>query len=117
MAALAKGTEILAHENTLLAAEVRTLRKVNEALSKRRRAKKTRLREGGALRIEDARDIIARREAEEQVRRDKRSGEGNQSEGQSTTRRCGTCGKTGHNARTCKEDVDMPSLVDSEESE
>lgn len=36
--ALAKGTELLAHENTLLAAEVRTLRKANEALSKRRRA-------------------------------------------------------------------------------
>jgi hypothetical protein len=42
--ALAKGTERLAHENTLLAAEVRILRAANEALSKRRRAKKTRVR-------------------------------------------------------------------------
>ncbi|ELR01935.1 hypothetical protein GMDG_08779 [Pseudogymnoascus destructans 20631-21] len=39
--ALAKGTEILAHEMTLLSAEVRTLRAANEALSKRQRAKKS----------------------------------------------------------------------------
>jgi hypothetical protein len=73
---LAKGTEILAHENTLLTAEIRTLRKANEALSKRRRAKKTRVRQGGALEVEQAGDIVAQKEAEEQVRRDKRSGEG-----------------------------------------
>jgi hypothetical protein len=51
---LAKGTEHLAHEITLLLAKVRILRAVNEALSKRRRAKKTRVRQGGALTIEDA---------------------------------------------------------------
>jgi hypothetical protein len=39
---------------TLLSAEVRTLRAANEVLSKRRRAKKTRVRQGGALTIEDA---------------------------------------------------------------
>jgi hypothetical protein len=46
VAALAKGTEILAHENTLLATEVRTLRAANEALSKRRKAKMARVRQG-----------------------------------------------------------------------
>ena len=44
VAALAKGIELLAHELTLVHAKVRTLRKANEALSKRRRAKKTRVR-------------------------------------------------------------------------
>jgi len=38
--ALAKGTELLAHQVTLLTAETCTLRKANKALSKRRRAKK-----------------------------------------------------------------------------
>ena len=38
---------------TLLSAEVRTLRKANEALSKRQRAKKIRVRQGGILTIED----------------------------------------------------------------
>jgi hypothetical protein len=114
VAALAKGTEILAHEMTLLTAEVRTLRKANEALSKRRRAKKSRVRQGGALTVEDAQDLLAQRDAEEQVRKDKRSREGGQNEGQPTGRRCGTCGKTGHNARTCQEAVDISSSLDSE---
>jgi hypothetical protein len=54
VAALAKGTERMAHEMTLLSAEVRTLRAANEALSKRRRAKKARVRQGGALIVKDA---------------------------------------------------------------
>ena len=41
---LAKGIERIAYEMTLLSAEVRILRVANEALSKRRRAKKTRIR-------------------------------------------------------------------------
>jgi hypothetical protein len=43
----------MAYKITLLSAEVRILRVVNEALSKRRRAKKTRIRQGGVLTIED----------------------------------------------------------------
>jgi hypothetical protein len=86
---------------TLLLAEVRTLRAANEALSKRRRAKKTRVRQGGALTIEDAQDILTQKDVDEQVRRDVRAEGGSRKEGQLTGRRCGTCGKAGHNARTC----------------
>ena len=43
----------MAYEITLLSAEVRSLRAVNEALSKRYRAKKTRIRQGGTLTVED----------------------------------------------------------------
>jgi hypothetical protein len=39
---------------TLLSTKVRTLRAANEALSKRRRAKKARIRQGDALIVEDA---------------------------------------------------------------
>ena len=113
VASLAKGTERLAHEVTLLSAEVRTLRAANEALSKRRRAKKTRVRQGGALTVEDAQDVLAQKDAEEQIRRDKHSREGRENEGQSSRRCCGTCGKTGHNARTCQEAVDTSSSLDS----
>jgi hypothetical protein len=59
VALLAKGIEILAYKVTLLTAEVRTLRKANEALSKRRRAKKTRICQGSALIVEDVLDILA----------------------------------------------------------
>jgi hypothetical protein len=114
VASLAKGTERLAHELTLVNAELRTLRAANKALSKRRRAKKNRIRQGGALTVEDAHNIMVQGEVNEQIRRDKRSGGVNREEGNSTARRCGTCGKTGHNARTCQEDVDIPSSSDPE---
>jgi hypothetical protein len=44
----------MAYEMTLLSTEVRTLRAANEALSKRRRAKKSRVRQGGTLTVENA---------------------------------------------------------------
>jgi hypothetical protein len=64
--ALAKGIEILAHENTLLTVEVCTLCKINEALSKCWRAKKNCIHQGGALIVEDAHDILAQEEVDEQ---------------------------------------------------
>jgi hypothetical protein len=101
VASLAKGTELLAHENTLLHAEIRSLRTANEALSKRRRAKKTRIRQGGVLTVKDAHDILSQTEVDEQIRRDRRLRRGVRGEGIPTVRRCGTCGETGHNSRTC----------------
>jgi hypothetical protein len=99
---------------TLLSAEVRILRAANEALSKCCRAKKPRVRQGGTLTVEDAQDVLSQKEAEEQARRDKHSEGGFQKEGQPSGRRCGTCGKSGHNARTCQEAIDTSSLLDSE---
>jgi hypothetical protein len=96
-----------------MSAEVRILRAANEALSKRRRAKKTRVRQGGALTIEDAQDVLAQKEAAEQARRDERSKGGNRKEGQSSIRRCSTYGKAGHNTRTCQEAIDISSSSDS----
>jgi hypothetical protein len=115
--ALAKGTERLAHELTVVNAELRTLRAANEALSKRRRAKKNRIRQGGALTVEDAHDIMAQNEVDEQIQRDRRSRAVNPrgGGGNSTGRPCGTCGKTGHNARTCQEVVDTSSSSEFEE--
>jgi hypothetical protein len=86
---------------TLLIAENRTLRVVNEALSKRQRAKKTRVCQGGTLTIEDVQDIIAQKDIDEQVRRDIRTEEGNRGERQPSKRRYETCRKAGHNTRTC----------------
>ena len=100
---LAKGTELIAHEMTLLREEVRTLRKANEALAKRRRAKKTRVQAGGALTVEDALDLIKQKDVA------KRKPGGRLTEGgvaqawPSGLRCCGKCGKTGHNVRTCQE--------------
>jgi len=48
---LAKGAMAMMYEVALLRIEVLVLRKANEGLSKRRRAKKTRVRLGGLLTV------------------------------------------------------------------
>ncbi len=99
---LAKGMEQMAHTVTLLQKEASDLRRANEALSKRRRAKKIQIRKGGSLTIGDAQDLIAQREVDEQISRDKRGNGGKRKPRTEGTRRCRTCGETGHNARTCQ---------------
>jgi len=46
------------HQVALLQAEVSSLRKANKALSKRRRAKRTRVRLRGSLAVRDAHDLL-----------------------------------------------------------
>ena len=71
---LAKGTEVLAHTVSLLVAENDTLRKANEALSKRKRVKRTCVSKGGPLSIQEATDILMQREVDSQVLTEKRCG-------------------------------------------
>ena len=99
---------------TLLTSENYNLREANEALSKRRRARKTRVRQGGVLTAEDARDVPAQKEVEEQALREMRENRSRNRERPVTTRRCGACGKPGHNTRTCQVDVEMPDVYSSE---
>ena len=98
---LAKGIERLAYKNTLLAAKVHSLRAANQALSKRRYAKKTCIRQGGVLIGEEVQDILAQEEANAQIQRDKREMRGRSKEGQPAVQQCSTCGETRHNAQTC----------------
>jgi hypothetical protein len=105
--ALAKGTKRLAHQNILLLEKLRTLRAANEALSKRRKAKKQQLRTTQALTVEEAIDLVAQRVANEKVRRDEAISRGSQKAGQASGRRCGTCEETGHNSRTCTIEVEI----------
>ncbi|EDO02563.1 hypothetical protein SS1G_05039 [Sclerotinia sclerotiorum 1980 UF-70] len=111
--ALVKGTERLAHENTLLTVEIRTLRKANKALSKRRRAKKTQLRQGGVLTGQEALDILSQQEVDIQIQRDERQKGGNSNGEASSNRCCSKCGKPDYNSRTCQNNVIDPRLLDS----
>ena len=93
----------MAYEMTLIQAELRTLRKANEALAKRRRAKRTRLQAGGTLTAEDAQALITAKATGGQESEEGLSGRGASEAGPATQRRCGGCGKPGHNIRTCQE--------------
>ena len=102
----AKGAKAMMHQVALLRTEVSSLRKANEELSKRRRAKKTHLRLGGSLSIQDAEDLLYQRAVDEQVMQESRQG-GRRARGARTKAPCcSVCGKPGHNARTCKDAAD-----------
>ena len=111
---LTKGTMAVMHQVALLQAEVSSLRKANVALSKRRRAKKTRVRLGGSLAVQDAHNLLGQRavggEGAQETQPDGSSTGG----GRTRVRCCGVCGKPGHNARTCQEAVEASDSVVSD---
>ena len=111
---LAKATVAVSHQLTLLVAENKSLREANEALSKRRRAKRTRLQDTGPLTGEEASQLLVEKGVVEQEGRDKGAGEGSSKRRKTSARHCGICGKAGHNARTCPEEIDASSSSDSE---
>jgi hypothetical protein len=103
---LTKGTTAIMYQVALLRSEVSSLRKANEALSKRRRAKRTRMQLGGSLTVQDAQDLLDQKavggEGVQEMQPDSRGVQGAR-----TKVRCySVCGKPGHNTRTCQEAVE-----------
>ncbi|OAQ57671.2 DDE superfamily endonuclease [Pochonia chlamydosporia 170] len=103
------------HQVALLKAEVNQLREANALLSKRRRAKKTRLRQGGSMTIAEGQALQDQNDVEDQIQQEDRKTRGRKPRDETKGRRCGVCGKTGHNARTCQIDVEASNEDDSSE--
>lgn len=102
---ITKGACGIMHRLALLKAEVEQLRKANALLSKRRRARKTRLRQGGSMTIAEGQALQDQNDVEEQIRQEDRQTRGRKPRNETKVRRCSVCGKPGHNARTCQTDV------------
>ncbi|KAJ5621159.1 hypothetical protein N7510_005143 [Penicillium lagena] len=98
----AKGTSKIMHKLALLQSEVQILRQANEELSKRRRAKKTRLRQGRSLSQQEAQDLQDERDIMQQIKQETQARSGRKPRQETRARRCSNCGETGHNARTCQ---------------
>jgi hypothetical protein len=98
----AKGALKIMYQLALLKAENQTLRQANEVLSKRRRAKRTRLQQGGSLTQQEAQDLQDKRDVARQVEQETKASSGRKPRDETRARRCGNCGETGHNARTCQ---------------
>jgi hypothetical protein len=92
-------------KTALLEAKNRKLRKVNDILSRRRRAKKTHLQNRGSLTIQEGQGLINQIDISTQVLAESSRSGGQGRSGQPRVRRYGTYGKTGHNARTCQEGI------------
>jgi hypothetical protein len=111
---LAKGLESISHKLALVHAEVRTLQEANTALSKRRRAKRTRLQDGEAITGLQAREIMAEKGVVEEGERLEEENEGSSKRRRTGSRLCGICRKTGHNVRTCPEAREIGTLSNPE---
>ena len=111
---LTKGIMAMMHQVALLQAENVALRKANEALSKRRRAKRTRVQLGGSLAVQDAQDILGQGAVGGEGVQETQSGGSGAGGGRTKVRCCGVCGKPGHNARTCQEGAELSDSAASD---
>jgi hypothetical protein len=106
---LSKGAQQIAHNMVLMQEEIGRLRDAVEATTKRKARKRQYIRPEETLTVGEVSDLIAeqtgscREEGETAAKRVR------------TGRRCGTCGETGHNSRTCK--VEIEDADDSDASE
>jgi hypothetical protein len=113
---VAKGACGIMHKMALLQAEVEQLRASNSTLSKRRRARKTRLLQGGSMTIAEGQSLQDQKDVEQQLEQDIHQSRGRKPRNETKGRRCGTCGKSGHNARTCQITVETSDEEDSGEN-
>ncbi|KAF4969921.1 hypothetical protein FSARC_2940 [Fusarium sarcochroum] len=86
---LAKGATTVMHKVVLQAAENRDLRQANEILSRRRRAKRTRLQKGGIMTVEEAREVIDQMGVDTQVVAESSRSGGQGRSVQPAVRQCG----------------------------
>jgi hypothetical protein len=102
----AKGGAILSHRLVLAQQEIAELRAANEAATRRKAHKKKQIKAEGTLVAEDGlrlatlNDFGVRSDGKKAKKRVCAEG------GEPSQRRCGQCGETGHNARTCKNEVE-----------
>jgi hypothetical protein len=99
----------MGHETVLMRQEMAGLRKAVEIATEVKRRKRKYIRTAETLTVGEIADLMA----EKEVGGQKEGGES--SKRVRTQRRCGRCGETGHNARTCAVEIVDPS--DSGDSE
>jgi hypothetical protein len=98
---LSRGTQGVIQKVVLMEARIKELEEANSTLSKRRRAKKTRIRNGGTLSTEEAKDLIEQRALKDQLRSEKREKRAQRQGGTRAARRCRRCRELGHTSKNC----------------
>jgi hypothetical protein len=102
---LRKGAEVMILSAELMKERIASLEKANKAASKRRERKKKRIQKQGVLTKGAGEDILAQREADQQIAREERQGGERSGLSRQALARCKKCRETGHNSRTCKEET------------
>ena len=102
---LNRGTAMLLHGQTLLAARVLQLEASNKAASERKSRKRKRIQKAGDLSKEQAEDLIAQCDVGAQVEGETRESRVRTGASKKGKRYCKRCGEAGHNSRTCGKDA------------
>ena len=82
-----------------------SLKRANEAATKRRQRKKKRIQKRGVLTKGAGEDLLAQREANQQIAHEERQRGERSGVSRQALARCSRCRETGHNSRTCKKDT------------
>jgi hypothetical protein len=102
---LKKSAEVIMLSAELMRDRITSLEKANKAASARKQRKKKRIQQRGVLTKGAREDLLAQREADQQITREERQ-EGEQlGRSRQALARCKRCRETGHNSRTCKKDT------------
>ena len=64
--------------------------------------------------MQDAEDLLDQKDVDKQVMQESRHGGRRARGGRTKARCCGTCGKPGHNARTCQDAVELSDSAASD---
>ncbi|KAF2629262.1 hypothetical protein BU25DRAFT_337646 [Macroventuria anomochaeta] len=88
----------------LMRDRITSLERANDAVSKRKQHKKRRIQKQGVLTKRTGEDIIAQREADQQIAREECQGGERPGLSRQALARCTKCREPGHNSRTCKKD-------------
>jgi hypothetical protein len=110
---LIKGGELMLHQNALLTARNRELEEQLAEITKRKSRKRKRIQQGGTIEYGTAAAQVAAKASAAPQRSKKARGGSDQEPAQPALRRCGNCGRTGHNARTCQKDTERSSKLDA----
>ena len=102
---LKKGAEVMMLSAELMRDRIASLEKANEAATKRRQRKKKRIQKQGVLTKGAGEDLLAQREADQQIAYEERQGGERSGVSRQALARCSRCRETGHNSRTCKKDA------------
>jgi hypothetical protein len=101
------------HQNALLTARVHELEEQLAVMTKRKTRKRKRIQQGGTMEYGTAAAQVAAEASAAPQRSKKARGGSDQEPAQPAIRRCGNCGGTGHNVRTCKKDTEISSESDA----
>jgi hypothetical protein len=89
----------------LMRDRITSLKRANKAATKRRQRKRKRIQRQGTLTKGEGEDILAQKEADQQIEREQRQGGEQSGLSRQALARCKRCRETGHNSRTCKKDT------------